>query len=50
MTEYQDVKMSWVELDRVVSEEILHDDDIRRRVAESGHVPEAGEAALDPLS
>jgi hypothetical protein len=27
--------MSWVELDRVVSKEILRDDDIRRRVAES---------------
>ena len=34
--EYQGVKMSWVELDRIVSEEILRDDDIRRRVAESG--------------
>jgi hypothetical protein len=34
--EYQGVKMSWAELDRVVSEEILRDDDIRRRVAESG--------------
>ena len=30
------MKASWVELDRVVSEEILRDDDIRRRVAESG--------------
>ena len=28
--------MSWVELDRIVSEEIVRDDDIRRRVAESG--------------
>ncbi|HEY1002315.1 MAG TPA: hypothetical protein VGD83_22005 [Streptosporangiaceae bacterium] len=28
--------MSWVELDRIVSEEILRDDDIRRRVAEGG--------------
>jgi preprotein translocase subunit SecA len=36
MREYQGVKMSWAELDRVVSEEILRDDDIRRRVAESG--------------
>jgi hypothetical protein len=34
--EYQGVKMSWAELDWVVSEEILRDDDIRRRVAESG--------------
>jgi hypothetical protein len=34
--EYQGVKMSWVELDRIVSEEILRDDGIRRRVAESG--------------
>jgi hypothetical protein len=34
--EYQGVKMSWVELDRIVSEEILRDDDIRRRVAEGG--------------
>ncbi len=34
--EYQGVKMSWVELDRIVSQEILRDDDIRRRVAESG--------------
>ena len=29
-------KMSWVELDRIVSEEALRDDDIRRRVEESG--------------
>ena len=36
MREYQGVKMSWVELDRIVSEEILRDDGIRRRVAESG--------------
>ena len=28
--------MSWVELDRIVAEEIVRDDDIRRRVAESG--------------
>ena len=28
--------MSWVELDRIVSEEIVRDDDIRRRVAASG--------------
>ena len=28
--------MSWVELDRIVSEEIVRDDGIRRRVAESG--------------
>src|SRR5206468_2282452 len=28
--------MSWVELDGIVSEEIVRDDDIRRRVAESG--------------
>ncbi len=28
--------MSWVELDRIVSEEIVRDDDIRHRVAESG--------------
>jgi hypothetical protein len=28
--------MSWVELDGVVSEEIVRDDDIRRRVAASG--------------
>ena len=34
--EYQGVKMSWVELDRIVSEEMLRDDGIRRRVAESG--------------
>ena len=34
--DYQGVKMSWVELDRIVSEEILRDDGIRRRVAESG--------------
>jgi len=34
--EYQGVKMSWVELDRIVSEEIVRDDDIRRRVAASG--------------
>jgi hypothetical protein len=34
--EYQGVKMSWVELDRIVSEEILRDNDIRRRVAEGG--------------
>jgi hypothetical protein len=34
--EYQGVKMSWVELDRIVSKEILRDDDIQRRVAESG--------------
>ena len=34
--EYQGVKMSWAALDRIVSEEILRDDDIRRRVAESG--------------
>ena len=33
---YQGVKMSWVELDRIVSGEIVHDDGIRRRVAESG--------------
>ena len=32
MREYQGVKMSWVELDRIVSEEIVRDDDIRRRV------------------
>ncbi len=30
------MKMSWAELDRIVSEEILRDDDIRHRVAESG--------------
>lgn len=36
MREYQGVKMSWVELDRIVSEEIVRDDDIRRRVAASG--------------
>ena len=36
MREYQGVKMSWVELDRIVSEEMLRDDGIRRRVAESG--------------
>ena len=30
------MKMSWVELDRIVSEEILRDDNIRRRVADSG--------------
>ena len=30
--------MSWVELDRIVSEEIVRDDDIRRRVAESGRL------------
>ncbi len=30
------MKVSWAELDRVVSEEILRDDGIRRRVAESG--------------
>ena len=36
MREYQGVKMSWVELDRIVSGEIVHDDGIRRRVAESG--------------
>jgi hypothetical protein len=29
--EYQGVKMSWVTLDRIVSEEIVRDDDIRRR-------------------
>jgi hypothetical protein len=34
--EYQGVKMSRVELDRIVSAEILRDDDIRRRVAEGG--------------
>jgi hypothetical protein len=34
--EYQGVKMSWVELDRIVSEEIARDDGIRRCVAESG--------------
>src|SRR5208282_1171570 len=34
--EYQGVKMSWVELDRIVSDEILRDDDTRRRIAESG--------------
>jgi hypothetical protein len=34
--EYQGVRMSWVELDRIVSEEIVRDDDIRCRVAESG--------------
>jgi tetratricopeptide (TPR) repeat protein len=28
--------MSWVELDRIVSEEIVRDDDIRRRLAASG--------------
>jgi hypothetical protein len=28
--------MSWVELDGIVSEEIVRDDDIRRRVAASG--------------
>ena len=28
--------MSWVTLDRIVSEEIVRDDGIRRRVAESG--------------
>jgi hypothetical protein len=32
----QGVKMSWVELDGIVSEEIVRDDDIRRRVAASG--------------
>ncbi len=30
------VKMSWVELDRIVSEKALRDDDIRRGVEESG--------------
>jgi len=43
--EYQGVKMSWVELDRIVSEEILRDDGIRRRVAEAagrcGRTPRA---------
>jgi hypothetical protein len=34
--EYQGVKMSGVELDRIVSKEIVRDDDIRHRVAESG--------------
>ena len=34
--EYPGVKMSWVELDRIVSEEIVRDDGIRRRAAESG--------------
>jgi hypothetical protein len=34
--EYDGVKMSWVELDRIVSKEILRDDDTRRRVVESG--------------
>ena len=34
--EYQGVKMSWVELDRIVSEEMLRDDGIWRRAAESG--------------
>jgi hypothetical protein len=34
--EYQGVKMSGVELDRIVSEEILRDDGIRHRLAESG--------------
>jgi hypothetical protein len=34
--EAQEVKMSWVELDRILTEEIVRDDDIRRRVAESG--------------
>jgi tetratricopeptide (TPR) repeat protein len=33
---YQGVKMSWVTLDRIVSEEIVRDDGIRRHVAESG--------------
>jgi hypothetical protein len=37
--------MSWAELDRIVAEEILRDDDIRRRVAESagrcGRTPRA---------
>ena len=28
--------MSWVELNRIVSEEIVRDDDIRRRLAASG--------------
>lgn len=36
MREYQGVRMSWVGLDRIVAEEILRDDDLRRRVAESG--------------
>jgi hypothetical protein len=36
MREYQGVKLSWVALDRIVSEEILRDDGIRCRVAESG--------------
>ena len=36
MKEYQGVKMSWVELDRIVSEEMLRDDGIWRRAAESG--------------
>jgi len=50
--EYQGVKMSWVTLDRIVSEEILRDDDIRRRAhrgrladicGRSGRPDEAGE-------
>lgn len=36
MREYQGVRMSWVELDRILSEAVGRDDDIRRRVAESG--------------
>ena len=45
MREYQGVKMSWVELDRIVSEEIVRDDDIRRRVAESWPVAQHSPAA-----
>lgn len=36
MREYQGVNMSWAALERILSQEILRDEDIRRRVAESG--------------